>query len=131
MTVQRPLGLPRSPYTTLFRSGGTGSGKTVVLDTLALSLASNDHTVLWYADGQGGASSNFISQIADHKAFCREEWSDMLSALEAIAEARATENRAIGATDPSQRGFHPTPERPGLAVIQIGRASCRERRESD
>lgn len=97
--------------------GGTGSGKTVVLDTLALSLASNDHTVLWYADGQGGASSNFISQIADYKAFCREEWSDMLSALETIAEARATENRAIGATDPSQRGFHPTPERPGIAVI--------------
>src|SRR5690625_5504668 len=82
MTVQRPLGLPRSPYTTLFRSGGTGSGKTVVLDTLALSLASNDHTVLWYADGQGGASSNFISQIADHKAFCRERSEEDTSELQ-------------------------------------------------
>src|SRR5690625_2071027 len=48
--------------------GGTGSGKTVVLDSMALSLAASDHTVLWYADGQRGSSSTFIPGIADYTA---------------------------------------------------------------
>lgn len=97
--------------------GGTGSGKTVVLDTLALSLASNDHTVLWYADGQGG-SSNFIPSIADYTAVDGpESWEKMLTALETIAAARAQELRAAGAQDPTVRGLTPTPERPGIAVI--------------
>jgi len=97
--------------------GGTGSGKTVVLDSMALSLAASDHTVLWYADGQRGSSSNFIPGIADYTALDEDGWMDMLQSLETIAQARAAENRRNGARDATQRGFVPTPERPGLVVI--------------
>lgn len=102
--------------------GGTGSGKTVVLDTLGMSAAANDHTVLWYADGQRGGSSNFLPTISDFTALTDdpeegETWEDMITAMETIAKARANENRKNGAKDPTQRGFHPTPERPGIMVI--------------
>lgn len=100
-----------------FIVGGTGSGKSVLLDMIAFSLASSGHTTVWYADGQGGASSPFIPTVADWVAGTDQEWEDMLCALENVAEARAKENRMAMHADPTLRGFCPTPERPGIAVI--------------
>lgn len=99
-----------------FILGGTGSGKTVLLDSIAFSLAASGHTAVWYIDGQAtsgqAASSPFIPEIADWSAATDEAQEDMLAALEDIADLRAAENARY-----KMRGFTPTEDRPGLAVI--------------
>jgi hypothetical protein len=96
-------------------TAGTGSGKTRLMECVAISaLAMRDvgqHTVLFYIDGQNGASSPTLFEHAT--------WSvgsdgalRMISALERIADYRNKENRAHGWT-----GFTPSAERPGIFVL--------------
>lgn len=96
-------------------TGGTGIGKTRLTETIVITgLAMRDvgqHTVIFYMDGQNGASSPAL--------FRRATWPvgvngalRMLAALERIADWRQKENRAHLWT-----GFTPSAERPGILVL--------------
>lgn len=99
-------------------TGGTGLGKTRLTEIIAITaLAMRDagqHTVIFYMDGQDGASSPCLYENAT--------WSvgpdgapRMLGALERIATFRNKENRAH--RPKAWTGFNPGPERPGIFVI--------------
>ena len=96
-------------------TAGTGSGKTRLMECVAISaLAMRDvgqHTVLFYIDGQNGASSPTLFEHATW-AVGSDGALSMISALERIAEYRNKENRAYGWT-----GFTPSAERPGIFVL--------------
>lgn len=99
-------------------TGGTGIGKSRKIETIAINaLAMRDagqHTVIFYMDGQDGASSPTLFEHAT--------WSvgldgarRMLSALERIASWRNKENRAH--RPKPLTGFAPSVNRPGIFVI--------------
>lgn len=96
--------------------GGTGSGKSRLLDGIAMSAAaSSTHpTVLWYLDGDEGASSALLARHADHKALDPEfeQARDMLGGGLLIMKLRRAENVANG-----WEGFNPTAERPGILIV--------------
>jgi len=94
-----------------FIVGSTGSGKSRMIDQIAISLRSRGDTTIWYCDGQNGASSAPLKNSADW--FVRsDQFEIMLDALEAIAHFR--QNKLIVDGVP---GFTPTPDYPGIMVI--------------
>ena len=97
-----------------YLQGGTGSGKSRMVEGVALSLAdSGTHpTVVWYADGQGGASSPLLMKHADHVARTHRQIFDMLAGMLLVMELRQDEN----ALDELE-GFTPAADRPGLLGI--------------
>lgn len=94
--------------------GGNGSGKSRMIDSIAMSLAaSTTHpTVIWYADGQNGSSSPLLSEHADYAALQPEAVYGMLSAAVGVMKINSVENRLN-----KHVGFRPTLERPGLFTI--------------
>lgn len=96
-------------------TGGTGVGKTRCMECIAITaLAMRDagqHTVLFYMDGQNGASSPTLYKHATW-AVGVDGAMRMLAAVERIAARRQAENRAHELT-----GFIPSPERPGILVM--------------
>lgn len=92
--------------------GGTGSGKSRLTESIALSAASADHTVVFYGDPQGGASSPALAKHADFVARGEAEILAMLRRLMVIGEWRTMENAAEGLS-----GFTPTVSRPGIVAI--------------
>lgn len=97
-----------------YLQGGTGSGKSRMIEGIALSLASSDThpTVVWYADGQGGASSPLLMKHADHKARTHEQTHAMLAGMLLVMELRQDENALE-----ELEGFTPEDDRPGLLGI--------------
>ncbi|MCZ7440800.1 hypothetical protein O7598_31100 [Micromonospora sp. WMMC241] len=97
-----------------FIQGGTGSGKSRLIDSLAMSLAaSTTHpTVIFYADGQGGASSPLLMRHADLFAGTFERIFAMVEAMHMVMLLRQRENVEHG-----WEGFTPTADRPGLLGI--------------
>ena len=97
-----------------FMQGGIGSGKSRGIETIALAAASSvSHpTVVWFACGQDGASSPLLMRKADATATTPEDVLLMLDAALEVGRINGIENRQRGL-----RGFHPTPDRPGLLII--------------
>ncbi|MEO3930931.1 hypothetical protein ABGB07_44880 [Micromonosporaceae bacterium B7E4] len=97
-----------------FIQGGTGSGKSRLIDQLALSLAASEThpTVIWYGDGQGGASSPMLMRHADLFAGTFERMGDMLAAMELVVLLRQQEN-----VERELEGFTPVDDRPGLLGV--------------
>lgn len=91
--------------------GGTGIGKSRLVENAVISATSGGDTVYWYLDPQGGASSPALAEHADWFATMREA-GDMLDAAIAILEARGEENAFERRT-----GFVPSRERPGLLLV--------------
>lgn len=94
-----------------FILGITGVGKSRVLDGISLSVAAAGQTVVWYADGQDGASSPGLAGWYDWSTD-RHGATDMLAAALLIMSFRQAENLVDG-----REGFTPSRERPGLLII--------------
>ncbi|MBE2998719.1 hypothetical protein IDM40_08390 [Nocardiopsis sp. HNM0947] len=93
--------------------GDTGSGKSELLNLIALGLLASGTTAYWYLDGQEGASSPLVAAHADWD--CSESPSKARQALEAacaVMKMRQMQNKAAQA-----KGFTPSSERPGLVLI--------------
>ena len=97
-----------------FMQGDPGSGKSRMFETLALSIAGSEShpSVVWFACGQGGASSPMLLEHADWTATSIEQFHDMLLAATRIYKLQGKENIAY-----KLNGFTPTVERPGLFIF--------------
>jgi hypothetical protein len=97
-----------------FIAGVTGSGKSQLLENIAMTAAGNDlfPTAVWYADGQDGASSAKLMQHADYSACKPEKILALLKEAINVIKLQGEENFAD-----HRQGFTPTPDRPGLLVI--------------
>ena len=97
-----------------FLQGGQGSGKSRLLETIAMSCASSiSHpTAVWFGCGQNGDSSPLLVDTADYVATTAEAVLDMLTAAEKVMTVNGIENRMN-----RQRGFTPTLDRPGLLIV--------------
>lgn len=104
-----------------FIQGGTGSGKSRALETIALACASSvSHpTVVWFACGQNGDSSPLLMEKADATASTPEQLLKMLDAAIQVGRINGLENRVNGLENRAAglRGFQPTPDRPGLLIF--------------
>jgi hypothetical protein len=92
--------------------GGQGSGKTALLNQMAVSARASGHTVIWYVDGQGGASSPQLMRYADWAPTGPTAAKDMLTALKRVFAVRGLimkVNRLAG--------LSPSAGLPGLVVI--------------
>lgn len=94
-----------------FVLGGIGSGKTRLIESIALTALDMGNTVIFYIDGQDGASSPTLFKHATWSAGA-DGAMRILGALERIMHWRNKENRARGLS-----GFTPSAERPGIFVI--------------
>lgn len=97
-----------------YAQGGTGSGKSRLIESVAMSLAASvSHpTVILYGDGQAGASSPLLMKHADFKARTHEQILAMLEGMHLVMLLRQDENAVEGL-----EGFTPTADRPGLLGI--------------
>lgn len=97
-----------------FFQGGTGSGKSRLIEAGAMALAASDThpTVVLYADGQAGASSPMLMEHADFFAGTYERILAMLRGMVMLIQLRQAENVQMRAA-----GFTPTEARPGVLGI--------------
>ncbi|CAL9623560.1 hypothetical protein SUDANB121_05904 (plasmid) [Nocardiopsis dassonvillei] len=97
-----------------FVAGSTGSGKSGLIDNLALGAWETKNTVVFYLDPKNGGSSPRIFDRA-HWAVPNDPatWDRLLSGLVELVEARGLENSARLKTS----GFTPSFARPGVLVI--------------
>lgn len=94
-----------------FICGGSGSGKSRTIESICMALASAG-VVVWFADGQNGASSALLKRKADHFAGTVEQWSEMFDQALEVMQIRQDEN------DVEDRdGFTHTRKRPMLMVV--------------
>jgi len=91
--------------------GGTGIGKSRVVENIVISALSGGDTEFWYLDPARGGSSPALAKHADWFV-SMDQIDDMLDALIAELDARAEENAVEGWT-----GFTPSPQRPGLLAV--------------
>lgn len=91
--------------------GGTGIGKSRVVENIVISAVSGGDTEFWYLDPNRGGSSPALAKHADWFV-TMDNADDMLAAGIAALDGRAEENAAEGWT-----GFTPSPQRPGLLII--------------
>jgi hypothetical protein len=94
-----------------FLLGGTGMGKSRVIENLVISAMSGGDTEFWFIDPQGGGSSPALRDHADWFTGMAGA-DDALDAALEILLARSEENAVEGWT-----GFTPSPSRPGLAIV--------------
>lgn len=101
-----------------FAVGSTGSGKSRLLDVIAIALRKLGYEI-WYLDPQSGASSAALRDEADWPLLGLHEGTrqfgnvcDLLNALQRVKSIRNTENGAAKRT-----GFTHSPQRPAIAVI--------------
>ncbi|MDQ3030766.1 MAG: hypothetical protein M3R09_12225, partial [Actinomycetota bacterium] len=95
-----------------FVLGGIGSGKTKLIELIALSAIARGDTYVIYIDGQSGASSPVLFNHPDIWSAGPDGSMRVLAALERISRWRNKENRVMGLP-----GFTPSPERPGILTI--------------
>ncbi|MGW9310670.1 hypothetical protein ACWGPQ_21945 [Saccharomonospora azurea] len=91
--------------------GGRGSGKSRVLETIAITAMEETPTVVVYFDGQNGASSPLLWKHALWRGG-KSDGFRMVDALLKIMEVRSEYN-----VYKSTNGFTPTPEMPGILII--------------
>ena len=91
--------------------GGTGSGKSELINLIMVSAMSRGDTAIVYIDGQDGNSSPEMLRGA-HWPVTRDNALAALVALHQIVTWRSRENAVNG-----HRGFSPSPERPGILVV--------------
>lgn len=94
-----------------FLAGSTGSGKSRMLDSIALATAAAG-AVVWYGDPQGGASSPFLTRHADHTAGSVDAIRTMLEQARRVKQLRQAENALNG-----WEGWTPEQSRPALVII--------------
>lgn len=94
--------------------GGTGAGKSRLIDALAMSIAASEShpTVVLYADGQEGASSPMLMRHADYFAGTYERIRNMAKGMYQVMRYRQRENIQLGL-----EGFNPSEGRPGLLGV--------------
>lgn len=85
--------------------GIPGSGKTNVLNLIALGATQSGCTLVWHIDPQGGASSPALASAAVRTAWSGSEVLNLVAALARLAAAR----QGAGA-------FVPSPSTPGVLV---------------
>lgn len=95
-----------------FISAMSRMGKSRLIDLIAHSAMASGHTVVWYADPQGGASSPDLAEAADWTCRSIEAIRIMLRSVLNIIRYREAYNVVN-----KLEGFNPTPEMPGLLVI--------------
>ena len=91
--------------------GGTGIGKSRVVENVVISALSGGDTEYWFIDPQRGVSSPALAEHANWFV-SMDQAGDMLKAATAILEARGEEASVEGWT-----GFTPSPDRPGLLIV--------------
>jgi hypothetical protein len=91
--------------------GGTGIGKSRVVENIVISALSGGDTEYWYLDPARGGSSPALAEHADWFV-TMDQVDDMLDAALAELDARAEENAVERWT-----GFTPSAERPGLLIV--------------
>lgn len=91
--------------------GGTGIGKSRVIENIAISAISGGDTLVFFNDPQGGVSSPALAKYGKWFTTMRDVGA-LQDTLLAILAARGAENTVLGAI-----GFTPSPERPGILVI--------------
>lgn len=90
--------------------GGTGSGKSRVVENIVISALSGGDTIVIYVDPKQGGSS---PALAEHTYYVPSALAPLLlDGLLAAIEDRGEENAAEGWT-----GFDPSPKRPGVLVV--------------
>ena len=94
-----------------FVLGSTGSGKTRLIELIALTALSLGNTNIIYVDGQNGASSPLLYKHAMWAGGV-DEALDRLAALERGMQQRQLYNRVYELS-----GFDPLPTYPGILVI--------------
>jgi len=94
-----------------FLLGGTGMGKSRVIENIVISAMSGGDTEFWFIDPQGGGSSPALRQYADWFTGMADA-QDVLDAALEILLARSEENSVEGWT-----GFTPSRQRPGIAIV--------------
>ncbi|OOC52484.1 MULTISPECIES: hypothetical protein [Nocardiopsis] len=97
-----------------FVAGSTGSGKSGLIDNLALAAWETKNTIVIYLDPKNGGSSPRIFDRA-HWAIPNDPntWDKLIDGLVELVEARGLENSARLKTS----GFTPSKQRPGVLVI--------------
>lgn len=97
-----------------FVAGSTGSGKSGLIDALALGIWQTGNTIIIYIDPKNGGSSPRIFDRA-HWSVGKDPktWDAILGGLIEVIEARGLENSARLKTS----GFTPTYQRPGIVAI--------------
>jgi hypothetical protein len=94
-----------------FILSGVGSGSTSMIQQIAVTALSARNTILFYIDGQDGASDPLLFKYADW-AVGRSGALRMLAALELAAWRRVRQN-----VEHRLAGFTPDTGRPGILVI--------------
>lgn len=90
--------------------GGTGSGKSRLVENLVISALSGGDTIVIYVDPKQGGSS---PALAEHTYYVPSALTPLLvDGLLTAIEDRGEENAAEGWT-----GFDPSPKRPGVLVV--------------
>jgi len=92
-------------------AGSIGSGKSRLLESLALGAASAG-MVVWWADGQDGTSSPWLSEHADWSAAGVDGIRTMLTAARQVKRLRQLGNVRAGWS-----GWSPDQGRPGLVIM--------------
>lgn len=92
--------------------GGQGSGKSTLMTQMALSAMSSGRVVIWYLDGQDGASSPELLRHADWAPTGPQREQVMVDALERVYAARGQMLKAR-----QWRGWPSTPEHPAIVVV--------------
>lgn len=92
-----------------------GFGKSRLLESIAITAMAMGNTIVFYIDGQNGASSRTLFKHADW-AVGIEGAPTMMAALERAAAWRQAELRVDYWNDGGE-GFTPSPQRPGILVI--------------
>lgn len=91
--------------------GGTGSGKSRLLELIALVAMFTEHTYVIHVDGQDGQSCPMLWHHAAERAGS-DDADTMLQRLEAMQRRRQRTSGADG-----KAGFRPSPGYPGILVI--------------
>ena len=99
-----------------YMTGSSGSGKSRMFESIAMSVAaSKSHpTVVWFADGDEGASSPMLAEHADHIAVDPDlhQVRGMFAGALLLMRLRRAENRVY-----KWEGFTPTVDRPGILIF--------------
>src|SRR5690606_17646442 len=95
-----------------FLVGSTGSGKSRLLESIALGAAGAAGCAVWFGDPQGGASSPFLAAQADWVARDLDGIRQMLEAARRVKKLRQLENSYH-----ELEGWTPQQHRRGLMIV--------------
>lgn len=98
----------------MFVLGGTGSGKTRLLEVIAIALRFLG-VRLWYVDGQEGASSTLLNEQADWAVSCTPEGVEDLH--DAVGDVRRRRNQELSDRPELENEYSYDPDRPPVIVV--------------